>query len=154
MNDEAANGAIPDGLVALERQVAVDLARLNQPAANWVLPREGPDGSALPDVLVIGGGMCGQTVAQALMREGVRHLRVIDRAPFGAEGPWGTFARMETLRSPKHLTGPDLGVPSLTYRAWHEAQHGVEGWAALHKIDRQTDLLQFGMDIAHQRDGR
>jgi cation diffusion facilitator CzcD-associated flavoprotein CzcO len=43
---------------------------------------------------------------------------------------------MVTLRSPKHLTGPDLGVPALTFRAWYEAQHGEAGWAALHKIGR------------------
>ena len=48
----------------------------------------------------------------------------------------GDFARMDTLRSPKHLTGPDLGVPSLTFRAWYEAQHGTDGWAALYKIPR------------------
>ncbi|QJW85088.1 hypothetical protein HK414_21240 [Ramlibacter terrae] len=43
---------------------------------------------------------------------------------------------MLTLRSPKHLTGPDTGVPSLTFRAWYEAQHGGAGWEALHKIGR------------------
>src|SRR3546814_6670871 len=43
---------------------------------------------------------------------------------------------METLRSPKHLTGPAMGVPSLTFRAWYEAQHGAEGWEALYKIPR------------------
>jgi cation diffusion facilitator CzcD-associated flavoprotein CzcO len=43
---------------------------------------------------------------------------------------------MLTLRSPKHLTGPDLGVPALTFRAWYEAQHGEDGWAALHKVGR------------------
>src|SRR5437763_5910815 len=43
---------------------------------------------------------------------------------------------MITLGSPTHLTGPDLGVPSLTFRAWYEAQHGEAGWAALHKVGR------------------
>jgi cation diffusion facilitator CzcD-associated flavoprotein CzcO len=43
---------------------------------------------------------------------------------------------MLTLRSPKHLTGPDLGVPSLTFRAWYEAQHGADGWEQLHKVGR------------------
>jgi len=43
---------------------------------------------------------------------------------------------METLRSPKHLTGPALGQPSLTFRAWYEAQYGPEGWAALGRIPR------------------
>jgi cation diffusion facilitator CzcD-associated flavoprotein CzcO len=113
-----------------------DLARLNAPAANWVPPTTAPDGSPVLDVLVVGAGMCGQTVAHALLREGVANVRVIDRMPRSDEGPWGTYARMLTLRSPKHLTGPDLGVPSLTFRAWYEAQHGEEGWAALHKVGR------------------
>jgi cation diffusion facilitator CzcD-associated flavoprotein CzcO len=43
---------------------------------------------------------------------------------------------MDTLRSPKHLTSPDLGIPALTFRAWFEAQKGAAAWAALHKIDR------------------
>jgi cation diffusion facilitator CzcD-associated flavoprotein CzcO len=47
-----------------------------------------------------------------------------------------TFARMETLRSPKVLAGPALGLPALTFRAWFEAQHGPEGWARLGKIPR------------------
>jgi cation diffusion facilitator CzcD-associated flavoprotein CzcO len=59
-----------------------------------------------------------------------------DRAPEGQEGPWVTFARMRTLRSPKTLTGPALGLPALTFRAWYEAQFGAEGWAALGKIPR------------------
>lgn len=123
-------------LEELGRLARRELAQLNFPAANWVAPAPGPDGRALLDVLVAGGGMCGQTAAFALMREGVRHLRCVDRAPRGREGPWRTFARMETLRSPKHLTGPDLGVAALTYRAWHEAKFGEAHWQALHKISR------------------
>jgi cation diffusion facilitator CzcD-associated flavoprotein CzcO len=124
------------GLAELAAEVRRDLERLNHPPPNWPLPVIGPDGRAVLDALVVGAGMCGETAAFALIREGVRNIRVIDRAPRGREGPWGTFARMETLRSPKHLTGPDLGVPSLTYRAWYEAEHGAEGWEALYKIDR------------------
>jgi cation diffusion facilitator CzcD-associated flavoprotein CzcO len=123
-------------LARLAQQARADLARLNFPPANWVPPSTAPDGGAVLDVLVAGAGMCGQTAAYALLREGVANLRVIDRAARGDEGPWGTFARMLTLRSPKHLTGPDLGVPSLTFRSWYEAQHGDAGWAALHKIGR------------------
>ena len=123
-------------LAALARTARADLARLNHPPANWVPPTTAPDGQPVLDVLVAGAGMCGQTAAYALLREGVANLRVIDRAARGEEGPWGTYARMLTLRSPKHLTGPDLGVPSLTFRAWYEAQHGDAGWAALHKVGR------------------
>lgn len=126
----------PAGIGALAARVRRDLALLNHPPANWVLPKAGPDGTPVLDVLIVGAGMCGQTAAFALLREGVSHLRVIDRSAPGGEGPWGTFARMETLRSPKHLTGPDLGIPSLTFRAWWEAQHGEEGWRDLYKIPR------------------
>ena len=108
-----------------------ELEQLRYPVASWVLPREG-----MLDVVVVGGGMCGQTATFALLREGVRSLRCIDRAQRGSEGPWTTFARMDILRSPKHLTGPDLGIASLTYRAYHEAKFGAAHWDKLHKIDR------------------
>ncbi|HET7670075.1 MAG TPA: NAD(P)/FAD-dependent oxidoreductase [Burkholderiales bacterium] len=117
-----------EALTALARR---ELEALRYPAPNWVPPREG-----LLDVLVVGGGMCGQTATFALLREGVRNLRCVDRAPHGREGPWTTFARMDILRSPKHLTGPDLGIAALTYRAYHEAKFGAEHWEKLHKIDR------------------
>ena len=119
---------------ALAAEVRRDFERMLFPAANWVPPVAGPDGRPALDVLVIGGGMCGQTVAFALVRDGVRNVRVIDRATRGREGPWGTYARMDTLRSPKYLTGPDLGFPALTFRAWYEARHGTEGWERLTKI--------------------
>ena len=123
-------------LARLAATARADLARLNFPPAHWVLPTAAPDGRHVLDVLVAGAGMCGQTAAYALLRDGIANIRVIDRARRGEEGPWGTYARMLTLRSPKHLTGPDLGVPALTFRSWYEAQHGDAGWAALHKIGR------------------
>jgi FAD-dependent urate hydroxylase len=124
----------PSVLVELAAQARIDFARLNFPAANWVPAVEGPNGEPMLDVLVVGGGMCGQTAAFALMRDGVRNMRIVDRAERGREGPWGTYARMDILRSPKHLTGPDLGVPTLTFRAWYEAQHGSAGWDRLYKV--------------------
>lgn len=137
------------GLDQLRAEIARDLTRLNLPLANWPLPRTGPDGRPALDVLVVGGGMFGQTAAFALMRDGVRNLRVVDQAPRGEEGPWGTYARMPTLRSPKQLAGPDLGIPSLTFRAWYEAQHGAAGWEALYKIARLDwrDYLLFLRDV-------
>ncbi|WP_072385314.1 NAD(P)/FAD-dependent oxidoreductase [Hyphomicrobium sp. CS1BSMeth3] len=125
-----------EALAILARRARHDLEMLNYPPADWVPEAAGPDGKPMLDALIVGGGMCGQTAAFALMREGVRKVRVIDRCARGDEGPWGTYARMEILRSPKHLTGPDLGVPSLTFRAWYEAQHGEDGWAQLYKVGR------------------
>ena len=130
------------GLAALRKIASHDLARLNYPPANWVPERTGPDGKRVLDVLVVGAGMCGQTVGWGLLREGIRNIRVIERETHGREGPWNTTARMPILRSPKHLTGPDLGVPSLTFRAWYEAQHGADGWTKLYKIDR-LDWLRY-----------
>ncbi|MBC5765474.1 NAD(P)-binding domain-containing protein [Ramlibacter albus] len=123
-------------LARLAETARADLARLNYPVGNWVPPTEAPHGAPVLDALVAGAGMCGQTAGYGLLREGITNIRVIDRAARGEEGPWGTYARMVTLRSPKHLTGPDLGVPSLTFRAWYEAQHGAAGWEALHKVGR------------------
>jgi FAD-dependent urate hydroxylase len=123
-----------ESLGALARK---ELSQLNYPAKNWVLPKEG-----MLDALVVGGGMCGQLAAFALLREGIGNLRCVERAPRGGEGPWSTFARMDILRSPKHLTGPDLGVATLTYRAWHEAKYGKAHWEALHKVLR-TDWARY-----------
>lgn len=54
----------------------------------------------------------------------------------GQEGPWVTYARMVTLRTPKHLTGLDLGMPSLTFQSYYEARFGAAAWASLDKIPR------------------
>ncbi|MEJ0019346.1 MAG: NAD(P)/FAD-dependent oxidoreductase [Acetobacteraceae bacterium] len=88
------------------------------------------------DAVVIGAGMAGLVLAFSLLRNGIRNIRCLDRNPPGFEGPWATYARMETLRSPKVLTGPAAGIPSLTCRAWFTAQFGEAAWQALDKIPR------------------
>lgn len=122
------------GLVALEQRLAQDLAWLDLPAQAWV-PQDSVQGAELLDVAVIGGGMAGLAAATSIAHLGMR-VRVFDSAPEGFEGPWATTARMETLRSPKQLTGPALGLPALTFRAWFEAQFGHAAWNALDKIPR------------------
>lgn len=122
------------GLAALEARLRQDMAWLGLPAKRWVPLREG-QGEALLDVAIVGGGMAGLALLATLTHLGVR-ARVYDRSPAGFEGPWATTARMETLRSPKELTGPALGLPALTFRAWFEAQFGLEAWDALDKIPR------------------
>ncbi len=88
------------------------------------------------DVVIVGGGMCGMLLWFALQSAGIRNVRIVDRKPKGTEGPWITYARMETLRSPKHLLGPAYGMASLTFRAWFEAQFGETEWEELDKIPR------------------
>lgn len=131
------NAALPPGigLPALEQRLRQDLEWLEWPAKDWVPPRE-QDGQRVRDVVVIGAGMCGLAAAAALKGLGLSNMTVLDRAPAGREGPWLTYARMETLRSPKQLTGPALGLPALTFRAWYEAQFGRAAWEALGKIPR------------------
>ena len=123
------------GLAALEARVRQDLDYLCRPPANWVVPKEA-DGEPIHDVVIIGGGMCGMLVWFALQSAGMRNVRIVDGNPAGLEGPWETYARMETLRSPKHLTGPAYSMGSLTFRAWFEAQYSVAAWEELDKIPR------------------
>ena len=56
---------------------------------------------------------------------------------------------METLRSPKQLLGPAYGMASLTFRAWFEAQFGVDAWERLDKIPRLMwmDYLSWYRDV-------
>lgn len=121
----------PIGLEALNAAVRRDLERLDYFSASWVRSREG-----VFDVVIVGAGQSGLGAAFGLMREKVRNILVVDENPPGFEGPWATYARMITLRTPKHLTGVDFGVGALTFRAWWEAQHGAAGWDALDKIPR------------------
>ncbi|MCA8930251.1 MAG: NAD(P)/FAD-dependent oxidoreductase [Alphaproteobacteria bacterium] len=127
---------VPTSLAALEADLARDLRLLNYPPKGWVPETSATDGRPVSDVIVAGGGMLGLTVSFALRRQGIERLRLLDRAEAGREGPWVTYARMRTLRSPNHLTGPAMGLPALTFRAWYEAQHGAEAWAGLGKIPR------------------
>jgi cation diffusion facilitator CzcD-associated flavoprotein CzcO len=122
------------GLAALEARIARDLECLSYPDKTWVGPVKAPDGSDALDCAVIGGGQFGLAIAFGLRREKVGNVTVFDSSREGFEGPWMTFARMNMLRTPKDLTGPDLGIGSLTFRAWYEAQHGRDGWDKLNRI--------------------
>jgi len=141
----------PEGLAALERRLAHDLVCLNYPPANWVKPRAHSKARHVYDVAFVGAGTCGMAASFALMREGIGNIVLFDRNPKGHEGPWMTYARMATLRSPKHLAGPVMGLPSLTFRAWYEAQHGEEGWEALGKIPRIVwmEYLRWYQKVLH-----
>ena len=124
-----------NGLAALEHRVQQDMAYLCVPPVNWVVKHTHRN-EHVHDIVIIGGGMCGMLAWHALTSGGMRNLRILDRSLQGLEGPWLTYARMETLRSPKHLTGPAYGWAVLTFRAWFCAQYGEERWNALDKIPR------------------
>jgi len=132
---------------ALDRHAArvrADLDLLDYPRRPWMPPRRSrspgdPVGASdVLDVLIIGAGQGGLAAAFGLARERVTNVLVVDENPLDRAGPWLNFARMRTLRTPKYLTGPDLGLPSLTPRAWYEAQHGAGSWEALGLIPKET----------------
>lgn len=123
-------------LAELERQALRDLRYLDYPAQHWVSPRETDAGEHIWDVVVVGAGQGGLALTFGLRREKVDNVIALDRAPEGREGPWITYARMLTLRSPKHVTGPDLGVAALTPQAWYIATYGEAAWERLGKWPR------------------
>ncbi|WVT75873.1 NAD(P)/FAD-dependent oxidoreductase (plasmid) [Sinorhizobium chiapasense] len=136
-------------LAELNARVRQDLSYLNYPPANWSKPVTTAAGDAVSDVVVIGGGMCGLVAWHALTRAGIANLRIVDRAPKGFEGPWVTYARMETLRSPKNLLGPALGIASLSFRAWFTALNGEAEWDELFRIPRPMwmDYLRWYREV-------
>ncbi|CCD99330.1 NAD(P)/FAD-dependent oxidoreductase [Bradyrhizobium sp. STM 3809] len=138
-----------DGLAALSARVRSDLARIAHPSMPWLTPVTGPDGRPALDVLIVGGGQSGLATAFALLRSRVGNILVLDKADAGSEGPWLSYARMPTLRSPKDFTGPDLDIPCLTYQSWHEAKFGEQSWRDLNLIPREywADYLVWYREV-------
>jgi hypothetical protein len=139
----------------LEQRAAFELECLGYPSRPWTTPRRHGD-QPVYDALIVGGGQSGITIAFKLLRERVTNIRVLDRNCEGREGPWVTFARMHTLRTPKDVIGPELGIPSLSARAWYEARFGEDTWAGLGRIPRTVwhDYLGWlrrtvGIDVTH-----
>jgi cation diffusion facilitator CzcD-associated flavoprotein CzcO len=124
-------------LIELGARVRADLARTSHPNAPWLEPKLAPNGRPALDVLIIGAGQSGLATAFGLMRSQVTNILILDKAEEGKEGPWLSYARMHTLRSPKDFTGPDLDIPSLTYQSWHEARFGTADWENLDLIPRE-----------------
>ena len=124
-------------LSQLADAVRRDLELLLYPQRPWVPPRTTREGQPIYDVLIVGAGQSGLATAFGLLRERVQNLLVVDQNPEGLAGPWLKFARMRTLRTPKYITGPDLGLPNLTPRAWYEAQHGADSWATLGQLPKE-----------------
>src|SRR5882724_261560 len=127
----------PATLEELEARLRRDFELLVMPPAkDWLEPRAHPEYGPVLDVAVIGAGMSGLAASFALKCLAIRSLKMFDRSPAGFEGPWATYARMETLRSPPELSGPSFGFANLTFRAWFEAQFGLAEWKTVHRIPR------------------
>jgi cation diffusion facilitator CzcD-associated flavoprotein CzcO len=116
----------------LAEQTGRALRWLGRDPADWVRARSGVD----HNVVIVGGGQSGLSIAYGLRRKGVGRVAVIDRAAPGQAGIWRTIARMHQLRTPKTLAGPELGNPALSFRAWYETLNGTAAFDALDRIPR------------------
>ncbi len=106
---------------------------------NWVPDRAGVD----HNVAIIGGGQTGCALAWALRRAGVGKVTILEEAANEARaGIWLNAARMNLLRTPKGLPGPELGIPALSFQAWYEARHGEEAYTSIDRIKR-TDWAAY-----------
>lgn len=120
------------GLPELEIQIANDLKVINYPGAPWSPPMH--HSQEVLDVAIVGAGFSGLGAAFGLVKEGIHNIQIFDENVKGKEGPWLTYARMRVLRSDKTDVGPALGIPSLTFHSWYEAQYGKEAWDSLQAI--------------------
>ncbi|SDR48481.1 Predicted flavoprotein CzcO associated with the cation diffusion facilitator CzcD [Paraburkholderia fungorum] len=101
---------------------------------NWVPDRPGID----HNVLIVGGGQSGCAFAFALRRAGIGRVSVIDAADDASQaGVWLTRARMNRLRTPKSLVGPEGGLPGLGFQAWYEARFGAAAYREIERAPRE-----------------
>jgi cation diffusion facilitator CzcD-associated flavoprotein CzcO len=113
--------------------------------ANWVPDRSGID----HNVAIIGGGQSGSTLAFALRRAGIGKVTILEAAPDEqSTGIWLTAARMNMLRTPKGLPGPEYGIPALSFQAWYEARHGQQAYDEIERIAR-TDWAEYIVWFKH-----
>lgn len=100
---------------------------------NWVPDRPGID----HNVMIVGGGQSGCAFAFALRRAGIGKVTTIDMAEDEERaGIWLNAARMNVLRTPKTLPGPENGIAALSFQAWYEARHGAAAYAAFDRAPR------------------
>jgi cation diffusion facilitator CzcD-associated flavoprotein CzcO len=118
------------------------LRQMGADPPDWVPPQAGID----HNVTIVGGGQTGCAIAFALRRAGIGRVSVIDAAADEARaGLWLNAARMNLLRTPKTLPGPEQGVPAFSFQGWYEARHGAEAYAAIDRIPRTNwaDYLRW-----------
>jgi cation diffusion facilitator CzcD-associated flavoprotein CzcO len=119
----------------LDAQTSRVLRWAGREPADWVRARAGAD----HNVVIVGAGHSGISIAYGLKRKGVGKVDVIDRAEPGQAGIWRTVARMRQLRTPKTMSpGPEGGDVALGFRAWFETLHGPAAFDALDRIPRLT----------------
>ena len=128
-------------LAELSARAGAELDMLSFATKQWVIPKY-HNGRKMLDVVIIGAGQSGLVLGHALKRRGLTNMLLVDRNPKGFEGVWETYARNYEIRSPKEITGADLGLPSMSIQSYFVAKHGPEAWAAIKRVPR-TDWMDF-----------
>ena len=126
----------------LTQAIYADLDVLNYPSKSWDYSRD----HAILEVAILGAGHCGKSTAFGLRRHGIERVRIFDRRRSGQEGPWRTFARNATLRTPKHVTGGlEWGIANLHFSRWCTARYGEAYWERIKYIPRMlwADYLDW-----------
>jgi cation diffusion facilitator CzcD-associated flavoprotein CzcO len=116
----------------LETRTQLALRWAGREPADWVRPR----GTTDHNVVIVGAGQSGLSLAYGLKRKGIGKVSLIDRAAQGQTGIWRHTARMQQLRTPKTLAGLEPQNPSLGFRAWFESLNGPAAFDALDRIPR------------------
>ena len=127
----------------LEQAIARELELFAYPNKVWPRVTRSAGGEPILDVVIVGAGQAGTSLAVGLFREHITNILMVDRCPPGGEGPWNTWARMITLRTIKELTGPDGRIAAASFRSWYEARKGEAAWRELVRIPKGewTDYL-------------
>jgi hypothetical protein len=108
-----------DSVDELETQIWDHLQQLRfYSKQSWVVPAVTRDGHKIHDVVIVGAGQSGLALAYNLKLRGIRRIVVADDQDQDKPGPWSSFARMEHLRTPKSVGGPECANPLLSFRAW------------------------------------
>lgn len=141
-------------MTPVARMEAACAAETGEPPRIAAMSNPAPDSwTPLPpdtdfNVVIVGAGQAGLAAAHALRLAGIGGVLQIDASDKSAIGPWRTIARMETLRTPKEISGPELGNPLLGYRHWHEIRYGADSFATITRILRPdwADYLDWFRD--------
>ncbi|ARO13436.1 oxidoreductase [Ketogulonicigenium robustum] len=122
-------------LASLRAQIRAEMDMMSFATQPWVIGQQYA-GQDIPDVVIIGAGQSGLGLGHMLKRRGITNVLLLDRNPAGYEGVWDTYARNHEIRSPKGITGLEMGLPSLTVHSWFVARYGQPAWDAITRVPR------------------